>query len=169
MKLTTLVLICILTTGFVSSQTYRLNRKLYDSKLYVRSPDDKYNPAKLGIASFVVPGAGQIIAGETGRGILFFSATTGSLVLMIAGAAQVVTTMGEKGAETMMLGLLSTLTFGIWSVVDAVKVAKVNNMYYQDLKKREKEIEVGLSPVSELIFIDGRKVHTLGVSLSLNF
>jgi hypothetical protein len=88
---------------------------------------------------------------------------------MIAGAAQVVTTMGEKGAETMMFGLLSTLTFGIWSVFDAVKVAKVNNMYYQDLKKKNEVIDIGISPVIEMLDIDGRKVHTTGVSVSFNF
>jgi hypothetical protein len=51
---------------------YRINKLNYNAHDYMHQPGDRYDPTLAGVASFLVPGMGQVVAGETGRGILFF-------------------------------------------------------------------------------------------------
>ena len=46
----------------------------------------------------------------------------------------------------MMGSLVAAAVVDIWAIVDAVKVAKVKNMYYQDLYGRRAAVDLGFEP-----------------------
>ena len=50
---------------------------MYNPKMYVKSMTDPYSPGLAGVCSFLVPGLGQVVSGETGRGIAFFAGDVG--------------------------------------------------------------------------------------------
>jgi hypothetical protein len=60
---------------------YKDLKDTYNPKEYVKSANDPYSPGWSGFASFVLPGLGQVISGETGRGIAFFA---GDLAIGVA-------------------------------------------------------------------------------------
>jgi hypothetical protein len=82
--------------------------------------DDKKDPAIAGIASFLIPGAGQWYAGDSERGLTIFG---GAVALGIGGivAAQ----EDDEGLATVLL--LANLGLRIWAVPDAIEVAKEYN------------------------------------------
>ena len=47
---------------------YRDYKRLYNPKDYVRMPGDRHSPAVSGVCSWLIPGLGQMICGEVGRG-----------------------------------------------------------------------------------------------------
>ncbi len=119
--------IVLLLIGFSASAQYKMNKKNYNHKDYVWEQGDRYSPALAGVASLFVPGLGQMVSGEVGRGVGFLGGYVGSLVIYSIGSAQYANT-GTDGAGLAFFGLASAATIGIWSIIDAVHVAKVNNM-----------------------------------------
>ncbi|MFA5588334.1 MAG: hypothetical protein WC987_06165 [Mariniphaga sp.] len=128
----------ILLLTQANAQSYRLNKKIFDHRDYVRQDGDRYSPALAGITSFVLPGLGQAISGEPMRGLLFFggelvaiSAMGLGVFLVFAGNISNVQDGTLLGVLLFYGGIFSFIAIDIWSVFDAVKVAKVNNMYHQ--------------------------------------
>ena len=60
------------------------------------------------------------------------------------------------------------MTVEIWSIVDAVRVAKVKNMYEQDLRKKY-SLDVDLYPSVNYVQTSGGVKPTAGLSLALKF
>ncbi|MFZ4724033.1 MAG: hypothetical protein ACOYMD_01160 [Paludibacter sp.] len=156
------------------SQSYKLNKYKYDYHHYIPDYGDPYNPAISGVCSFFVPGLGQMFSGEVGRGFGFLGAYAGCAVLYGVGAAQVTSSMynyngtSTSGVGTMLLGAGGMLAVGIWSIVDAVHVAKVNNMYIRDLRKTSTlNFEVG--PYAETLTINNQVTTPVGLSMRINF
>jgi len=48
-------------------------KEKYDYKNYTYQKGDRYDPGTAGVCSFLIPGLGQAVSGEIGRGILFFT------------------------------------------------------------------------------------------------
>ena len=135
---------------------YRDYRKLYNPRMYIRQYSDPYSPAWSGIASAVIPGFGQAICEEWGRGTCFF---LGSIALEVLA---VTTSEGNYygydyldfdsdlyNLEVSPAGLfgLAGVALYIWSICDAVRVAKVKNMHYQDLLNRQSSgLDIKLEP-----------------------
>lgn len=151
-----------------SAQSYKINKLNYDYKQYTPKIGDPYNPMVSGLCSFFVPGLGQMLSGESGRGLGFLAGYVGSVVLYGVGAAQDLGTEGQSGSGTMLLGAGGMLAIGIWSIVDAVKVAKVNNMYSWD-KNKTSSISLELAPYVTQININNEISTPVGLSLRLNF
>ncbi|MBO4476262.1 MAG: hypothetical protein J5737_06045 [Bacteroidales bacterium] len=125
----------------------------YNPHAYRAQYDDPYIPALSGIASFFIPGLGQCIDGEWGRGLgiaaanvgfgllelteaslLFYSAADGSSYYKKYGITS--TKSNTIMAVSLCSALLTTaahFAFNVWNIFDAVNVAKVKNMYYQDI------------------------------------
>lgn len=117
-----------------------------------------------GLASFFIPGLGQDIAGEWDRGVLFF----GTYVAI--GALGAVMLEGTEGISGVVgAGLL--LINDIWCIVDAVKVAKIKNMYMQDIRKMRAGVDISVTP--SLAFVPapivGLQSLAAGLSLNLKF
>ena len=159
-KIVVLIAAIVLTASSLSAQVaprmkYKDLKDTYSPKEYVKSANDPYSPGWAGFASFVLPGLGQVISGETGRGIAFFA---GDLAIGVAAnlcadkfMEYVQTDANGKpvksdgkyvytddaAAGKWAGAIIGVSAIGvanyIWSICDARKVAKVKNMYYQNL------------------------------------
>ena len=159
---------------------YREYKNYYNPRFYLRDVNDAYSPGLAGIASFFIPGLGQGVAGEWGRGIGIFAANIGLNVLVLGSAAAVnsdynATTDefgGDEGAAALLLGaLLGQVVFDIWSICDAVRVAKIKNMYYQDLRSQRAGLDIKIEPylASAPTLEMGGNHLSAGLSLKFNF
>ena len=141
---------------------YKELKEMYNPKEYVKQDVDPYRVGWTQFFSFFTPGVGHLIAGEVGRGFIFIGAEAvcSSIVsnsweelqkYLVVDENGVVTGFSDKDAagkqlRWLLVGLAGGLTTAIWSCVDAGKVAKVKNMYYQDLCGRHASLNVGLEP-----------------------
>lgn len=140
MKNFVLVLFILFFAGPASYAQYRINRKIYDSKTYTHRPGDPYNPVVAGVSSFLIPGLGQIISHEPGRGVAFMGGALVCASLFIGGAFSGGNDSADEGSEgggfnLAAAGAIGLLAVDIWSVVDAVHVAKVNDLAWRDKGK----------------------------------
>ena len=106
---------------------YRQMSDHYDYRLYQPSIYDKYSPVGSGIASLFIPGLGQMICGEWGRGFAWLGGSVGGAVLML-------TTVLAESEELFLMSAAATLAVRVGSIVDGTRVAKVKNMYLNDLR-----------------------------------
>jgi hypothetical protein len=146
----------------------------YNPAFYVGRAGDPYIPALSGLSSFFLPGLGQCIDGEWGRGLGIFAANVGfgclefleMSALFYSAAASgsdyyysaygnyPVRYSGYSGYEDAMAisGCLLTVTaltqfvFNIWNICDAVNIAKVKNMYYQDMHGGFGAVDMHIEP-----------------------
>jgi hypothetical protein len=100
-----------------------------DTRAYSFKKGDPYNPSSAGFASLIIPGLGQMISGKTGRGILFLTGFTGCLSV----SALALVKWGQNPnwlypIQVIRAGLIGALCIDLWSIADAVNVAKVNNL-----------------------------------------
>lgn len=80
----------------------------------------------------------------------------------------------EKKGKTNMAVMLSALGvdlgLAIWSSIDASRIAKVKNMYYQDLIGKDKPIELAFSPaVSFIPSQSGSMRPSAGLAVQVRF
>ena len=73
MKRLIFAILGVLLISTASNAQYRVNKKQYDYKSYVYQVGDPYNPTIAGVASFFIPGLGQMISGEGKKGSWVFS------------------------------------------------------------------------------------------------
>lgn len=133
-------------------RTYKEKNDYYRGVHYYSEYGDPYIPWVSGVASYFVPGLGQMIGGETGRGFAFMAGAVGCSLLAATGISGTWSYDADGYIEnsdlyTLMgvVGILGYLTVDIWSIVDAVHVAKVNNLYQRDLRKQN-QAKLYLSP-----------------------
>lgn len=162
---------------------YKELKNIYDSKEYVKSVADPYNKTWIGIGSFFMPGIGQIASNETRRGFAFIG---GSILVSAFGSYFADSLLDvtvkdadgnyeftdEKAAMRYVAMLVASgaaeLALAIWSSADAVKVAKVKNMYYGDLMK-QRAMEVKLHPSFDVTRTSDGLKPVAGMTLAVNF
>lgn len=184
----------ILAASTMSAQTvskkYKEIKDIYNPKEYVKSANDPYNRGLAGLGSFFVPGLGQVLAGETGRGIRVFC---GDALLGLAGGVCAYKALDyverdaagnfKKDADgdlvvtdqkafmkwgLSMLGFgCASLVYDIWNICDAVKVAKVKNMYYQDIQSRAMELK--FYPSVDYAMTSNGNQAVAGMTVALRF
>lgn len=180
---TALLAITYMDAQVVPGMKYRDIKDLYDPKDYVRSYTDAYSPGWCAVGSLVIPGLGQVCCGESGRGIAFFlTSSLFSSISFVYGASLKDLAIIEDGkvtgfsdterAKKLTWYLLGSgamaLAVDIWSIVDAVKVAKVKNMYSQDLFNRRTN-EFKMYPSVGFIPSAGGMQPTTGVTVAMSF
>ena len=162
------------TSAYVSEgMRYRDYKNLYDRHKYNRQFGDPYNPTLAGVASFLIPGLGQGLCDEWGRGIAIF----GGYVLGSMGwAMSVVTsaytynyTSATYNASALVIGSALLLAYDVWNIVDAVQVAKIKDMYYQDIRGRQVSFDMSLTPCFTYINTPDANAPVVGLSLNLGF
>ena len=153
-----LFLACACTMSFAqvdSNMKYREYKNYYNPRFYFRDVDDAFSPEISGIASFFIPGLGQCVDGEWGRGIGFFAANMGLNVLVLGSLAAVVSHNnattdefgGDEGAAAFLgCALLGQAVVYIWNICDAVRVAKIKNMYYRDISSQNAGLDIKVEP-----------------------
>ena len=135
-----IIFIIITSFSFKVSGQYKLNVKKYDVRDYAYNKSDPNNPLICGAASYFMPGLGQMIAGETNRGLIFTGAFAGSLATTFVGLLKSPdlnnnVPNNSPGNAILITGISSMIVTWVWSIADAVKVAKINNLAYRDTKK----------------------------------
>ena len=145
---------------------YKDLKEVYNSKEYVQQAIDPYRVGWTKFFTFFTPGIGQIMMGEVGRGFIFVGAEAVCYMVysnawdelkkyLVVDENGVVTGFSDKDAAGKHLGwlvggLAASLVNSIWACVDAGNVAKVKNMYYQDMYGRQASLNVGLEPYFSL-------------------
>ena len=153
---------------------YREYKNYYDYHLYEHQKGDPYSRFWTGAASFVIPGLGQIFEGEWVRGLLFFAGNAALGTAYRSSFNVEYDSSGNVIASSPKSFLTYVYFFGylgvdIWAMMDAIHVAKIKNMYYQDLKAMRSSLDVDLEPYFAYTpSSDGMKPVT-GLSLKLNF
>ncbi|HNZ61957.1 MAG TPA: hypothetical protein PK903_00585 [Paludibacteraceae bacterium] len=167
----------------IKFKTYKEKENYYKDELYFPKFGDPYHPWVAGLASYFIPGLGQMTSGEIGRGFAFMGGAAASLFVLMIGYIGVIegidsyynddyyTSENNQIFPVLTLGgFLSYFVINIWSAVDAFHVAKINNLYQRDLHSQE-QVKLQLSP-----YIDTNKFdfslnhqHTMGLSLQINF
>jgi len=92
--LTTLLCFTALTA---TEAQYSVNKTKYDYRTYVPEVGDPYNPGVAGLASFFIPGLGQMISNEGGRGAGFLAGYAGCWVLYGAGVGSAMNDIAMDG------------------------------------------------------------------------
>ncbi|MDP4238717.1 MAG: hypothetical protein Q8904_04500 [Bacteroidota bacterium] len=164
-----------------TAQRYSINKYRYDYHQYIPEYGDLYNPLISGVCSFIVPGLGQMYCGEVGRGLAFLGGYAGFSVVAVVGMAQIYTSSlnyfnsdsgysrnSNAGVGTMLFGFGGMVAVGIWSIVDAVNVAKVNNMYIRDLR-RTSSVNFEMAPYVEHLTINNQTATPLGMTMRIKF
>ena len=157
------------TDNVVDGMKYSEYRKLYNTKNYHSQPTDPYSRGWAGVASALIPGLGQCVDGEWGRGFLFIM---GSIGIGILTNSQRFNDHGYTYYSDLYFAFLCAgIAYDIWSICDAVHVAKVKNMYYQDIRgQRSAQLEYSVSPFVALTPNFGNGSQPLaGLSLRLSF
>lgn len=150
---------------------YKELKQIYNYKEFSSSIGDKYSPALSGVCSFLIPGLGQMICGEVGRGIAFLGGSVagavGSTVIMNAGIASKgnVSTGAAIGSLVLAAGVLA---LDIIAIVDGVRVAEVKNMYEQDLKKTY-SFKMNVYPSFDYAMIGNTYQPVAGLKMAVNF
>jgi len=147
------VLLCMLLimVSIVSvSAQYNINKYHYNPGNYNYQYDDRYNPGLCGIASLAVPGLGQIVAGESKRGVGFLVSSVAAYMVFYTGSLMVANSSYYEdsyatGTYMFLGGFVAYLTLDIWATVDAVRVARVNNLAIRDLRKSSLNLQPSLS------------------------
>lgn len=154
MKMLTLTLFVLF--AYTLEAQYRENIKNFNYKDYSYEPGDRFNPTLAGAASFLVPGLGQIIVGETGRGLAFMGGSIVSTIIFAKGLIQFEESsitysytnskpdFGYRGRDLIWIGLIGSLGITFWSMGDAVRVAKVNNLASREINKK---VSFSLQPI----------------------
>jgi len=194
-KLLFAAILLIVGMSFASAQVrpgmkYNELRDMYSTRGYVKSASDPYSPGWSAFASFVVPGLGQVMSREAGRGIGFFAASTAASAFGYYEAVKLVDNVvkdsegnaikdangdiqfkDENAAKKQVLLLCASgLTEGIiclWSCFDAAKVAKVKNLYNRDLNRYS--IEPSFYPSVQAVQTGNGYALAPGMTFALNF
>jgi hypothetical protein len=154
----------------------------YDTRYYRHQAGDPYSPFWSGFASLCIPGFGQCLDGEWGRGIAFYFgqsaiAFVGLCVLFSPIYDYDVLGNGSdsfgffRAAGPVILGTLGAeALLSIWSICDAAHIAKVKNMYYQDYDRFASGINFSIEPSFALTPAGyGTLSPSAGVALRLSF
>jgi hypothetical protein len=150
---------------------YKELKHIYDYKDWHSTQEDEYSPALMGLCSFLIPGLGQMICDEVGRGFAWLGGAVGCYLLTAGtsamGFALIMTGSGVAGPLVMFAGPIAMLTLDICAITDACRVAKVRNMYTADLEKRKYSLD--LHPSVDCINLSGGVQPVAGLTLALKF
>jgi len=160
----------ILLSNLAFSQ-YKINKTKYDYHTYTYQIGDPYNPSVAGVASFLLPGLGQMLSGEGDRGVAFLLGDIGFAVICVVGYENALnyieTKSGATGIGAMVIGLMGTIVIDIWSIVDAVHVAKVNNLAFRD--KNKSSLNFKIQPYFGNMASTRSSNIPMGLSLKMTF
>ncbi len=160
----------------LSNAQYKIYKTKYDYRNYTYQLGDPYNPTIAGIASAIIPGLGQMVSGETGRGLAFLGGYYGVGLLFLLPTFSEFGKENDPGSEILSDGTKETLvTIGVlgmagiwlWSLMDAPRVAKVNNLAWRDKNKSSLKLEIQPYFSNKDLSYNGK--YSTGVTLKVRF
>ena len=159
------LLLVIVGFGMANAQ-YKINKTKYDYSTWTYEEGDPYNPVTCGVLS-IIPGVGQMVAHEFGRGAAFFGGAVGCLFSSLVGVAVAFGGNESLGVGLMAVSFAGVAAIDIWSIVDATRVAKVNNLAWRD--KNKTGLSLQIEPYILPIQTYGSTKTQVGLSLVVNF
>lgn len=155
--------------SIVPYMNYRQLKRIYDFRDYERSYMDRFSPGWVGFASFLLPGLGECICDEWGRGLGKFvgaaaCTTAGTLFTM----ASYVDANWSTDIAFAVIFYAAALSFDIWSIVDATRISKVRNMYESDMREKY-AFDLSLFPSVNYIHFGNSTQLTAGLTLAMRF
>lgn len=154
--------------GLRPGMKYKELRKYYDYRdYYLFYGYEPYSPPVMGLCSFLVPGLGQMISGEVGRGLGFLG---GSVACYAMCYASVAAGLSDPALVSMLVLVpyIALLAIDIAAIVDAVRVARVKNMYCSDLQQLS--LDLDLTPYVDLACSGPNMAQPVaGFSLRMSF
>lgn len=118
-------------------------KQMYSAKDYHgRELGDKYSPAGVGIASFLIPGLGQYITGtnvgigvmQTVLGLASFAGVVFHARDMYYTGEERLKDLHRKYTDATIASASIWAGIATWSCCSAVKAAKIKNLYYRDVR-----------------------------------
>lgn len=156
------------------SQTYDVNKSNFDSREYIPLKSDVYSPSSCFWNSILIPGLGQINSNEPVRGVVFMIPWAAFELVYLSGISSELgvfvgsNTYRRGTAERIIIGGIGATLIGVFSAIDAIKVAKVNNMYYQSQNKKA-NVSLQINPYLEPLSINNQTVLPIGLSARFNW
>lgn len=158
----------------VAGMKYKELKSIYSYKDWIDTGGDRYSPGAMSICSFFIPGLGQMLSGEVGRGFGWLGGAVGSWALIGVGAGLEAagkingnSGMSMTGSIMSIVAYLGLGAIEVCSIIDASRVAKVKNMYNQDLKKRN--YSLNLYPSVDYMNMANGVQPTAGLTLAMRF
>jgi len=153
---------------------YRNYKDFYNTRNYVKQPGDPYTPFWIGFGDFIIPGLGNAINGEWGRAAGFFFSNLGLGVLGLTQVSVVTTSYDSHYEYTGLYWAIMAARIGlnVWSICDAVHVAKVKNMYNQDLRAQRAALDFKIEPFfayTPTSISSNNFTPTAGLTMKLSF
>jgi hypothetical protein len=165
MKNFVILLVAVLLLNASAKGQYKVNKTKYNFRSYSYELGDPYNPSVAGLTSFLIPGLGQMISGEGGRGVAFLGGFLGCGLISLIGASISTDDInnggdGTKGTGLATMGFLGMIAVDVWAIIDAMHVAKVNDLAWRATRKTGYNLRI--SP-----YIGSFKSEKVPVGLSL--
>ena len=150
-------------------------KKQYNGSSYTPQNGDIYDPPTVAILSLLIPGCGQFITKEPGRGMFFTGAALTSVGVYIycrnksseytydysVYGHQTVKEPSKSYAYIGISALFAYIAIAAWSYYDAYQIARVKNLYHR---------EVRLTPVVSLMKTETNTMAPFaGASISFVF
>ncbi len=111
---------------------YSILKNKYKHKLLSAKDITKtYSPITMGISSLLITGMGQILCGEQGRGfnqLLGNIAISSTFILLSAISSFIF--IPQVAIAFSVLSIISPIFINILSMIDAINIAKIKNLYY---------------------------------------
>lgn len=162
--------------GHNAKTKYKQLKLIYNYEEYSPAITDRYSPTGSGVASFFLPGLGQMICGEFGRGFAFFGGFVGCYY--IGGLSIFMGTGFDEDGNVLYHSpgsaiagtafITGALAIYVMSIIDAKRVAIVKNMYEQDLN-RAYPLEMKVYPSLDYALIGNTYQPTAGIKLAVKF
>jgi uncharacterized membrane protein YsdA (DUF1294 family) len=167
MKILALIIAGLIILNLMTDAQYSINKTKYDLKAYHYQYGDPFNPGVMGFASFVIPGLGQILEGETARGFGFFGGFVGLNIIKYRIRKR---PFSGSFSNVISLNTVRWVLGGLhlWSLFDAIHVAKVNNMVFRDQVKTTFNFQL-LPYVGSYDYFKFNNEVSVGLTLLINF
>ena len=148
---------------------YKELKNYYNPNDYYSMPGDQYSTTRC-LWNLLLPGLGQMTMDEGGRGAAFLVGSLGlSAIGTLVGSAMMYSQAPEAGVIIFYAGNIAAFAVDIMSIVDAVKVAKVKDLYYRDLKNLASNVDIKFSPFVSPVRTANGFQPAAGLALTMNF
>ena len=162
---------------------YKQLKDLYNPRDYAPESGDPYSTLRC-LWNLLIPGLGQMTMGEVGRGFGWFASVCGTSIVggAIGGAmlgnsvkidsygdiTEVNAGLAAGGYAVLVISSLGATALEIISIVDAVKVAKVKNLYARDINAMY-GVDVKMQPYVVAMKTPQGLQPAAGLTLAVNF
>jgi hypothetical protein len=172
MKTKISILLVLLSLSTMTKAQYSVNKEKYDHKEYVQQAGDPYDPSTASLASVLIPGLGQMLSDEVGRGVGFLAGYSGCWIMYSIGLNSMSKDIinggnGSSGKTLAWISVFGAIGVNIWSAVDANRVAKVNNLAFRD--KKLSSFNFAVEPYLANNQINDKNSIQTGLSIKIKF